>query len=314
MIEQATEVKLHGRVLIADDDPGFRYMLVRRAERLGLEVVQAEDGQKAMDALDEHEFDVIVADLYMPGCTGIDVIQAARERDSDIQSIILTGSATVETAVEALRAGVYDYLTKPLDAVTAFDISLTRALELRNLIRENKRLFTEVQRLAVTDSLTGLFNRHKLNEALEVEAERARRYERPLSIIMVDLDNMKRYNDAFGHHAGDVILQRVAQAIRSQVRRVDLPTRYGGDEFIVLLPEADIEEAGAVAERIAAQIRTLEHLHQRITASLGVIQWSEGYPSFDAFLRAVDEVLYRAKRAGGNRVELGPADGKKPHV
>ena len=285
-----------GRILIADDDSDFRSVLVRRARRMGLEVVEAGDGPEAHAALESQPFDALVCDLYMPGATGLEVVERARQLDSNVQAIILTASASVETAVEALRAGVYDYMTKPFESMAAFELALTRALEHRRLIEENARLFAEVQRLAVTDPVTGLFNRHKLNEFLDLEVERARRYGRPLSLIMLDLDDMKKINDTFGHPVGDEALRRVAQAIRSQVRRVDLPTRYGGDEFMIVLPEASSGEAQAIWNRIEVEIRGASFDGVRLSASAGVTEWQPGFATVEEFVRAVDQSLYRDKR------------------
>ena len=285
-----------GRILIADDDSDFRSVLVRRARRMGLDVVEAGDGPEAHAALESQPFDALVCDLYMPGATGLEVVERARQLDTNIQAIILTASASVETAVEALRAGVYDYMTKPFESMAAFELALTRALEHRRLIEENARLFAEVQRLAVTDPVTGLFNRHKLNEFLDLEVERARRYGRPLSLIMLDLDDMKKINDTFGHPVGDEALRRVAQAIRSQVRRVDLPTRYGGDEFMIVLPEASSGEAQAIWNRIEVEIRGASFDGVRLSASAGVTEWQPGFATVEEFVRAVDQSLYRDKR------------------
>jgi len=294
-----------GRVLIADDDSDLRSVLVRRAHRMGLEVVEAGDGPEARAALESQPFDALVCDLYMPGATGLEVVERARQLDANVQAIILTASASVETAVEALRAGVYDYMTKPFESMAAFELALTRALEHRRLIEENARLFAEVQRLAVTDPVTGLFNRHKLNEFLELEVERARRYGRPLSLIMLDLDGMKKINDTFGHPVGDEALRRVAQAIRSQVRRVDLPTRYGGDEFMIVLPEASAGEAQVIWDRIEAEIERASFDGVKLSASAGVTQWQPGFAAVEDFVRAVDQSLYQDKRgespAGGLR-------------
>lgn len=291
-----------GRVLIAEDDPDFRRLLVRRATRLGLSIVEASDGSEALEAVEQHPFDLLVVDLYMPGHSGLEVIQAAQRIDSDLQAILLTGSASLESAIEALRAGVYDYLTKPLHSLAAFDLSLKRALRHRYLIKENARLFAEVERLAVTDPLTGLYNRHKLSEALEIEVERARRYGRPLSVIMIDLDGLKRINDTHGHPAGDAVLRHTAQAISTEVRRVDLATRYGGDEFLVLLPEADLEEAAGMAERICKRIISTDFQEESLSASAGVVQWAPAYDSAEDFLEAVDQALYQAKGTGEQQV------------
>lgn len=288
------------RVLIADDDAEFRSLLVRRAKKMGLAITEFDNGREAVEALRRDSFDLLVVDLYMPGFTGLEVVQQALARDPDMQAIILTGAATVETAVEALRSGVYDYLTKPLDSLADFELTVTRALEHRRLILENQRLFAEVQRLAITDPLTGLYNRRRLDEALTSEFERARRYRRPLSMIMLDMDSLKTINDTYGHPAGDTALKLVAAAIRSQIRRVDLPARFGGDEFIVLLPEVEHAVAMRIAERIRNQLRPKRPTDDMFTVSGGVAQLQAEHASAEDLLRTVDQALYRAKRDGGD--------------
>jgi len=291
-----------GRILIADDDPDFRRILVRRAESMGLSVVEAEDGKQAIDTLRQSSFDVLLVDLYMPEHNGLQVVQVAQEVDPDLKSIILTGGATIETAVEALRVGVYDYLTKPFESIADLELSLTRALEHRRLAKENARLFAEVQRLAVTDPLTSLYNRHKFDEELKVEMVRARRYNRPLSLIMIDLDGLKAINDAYGHPAGDKVLKLIAEAIRSQIRTVDLPARYGGDEFLILLPEADLAAASFVAKRVCSKIINTRFQEKMLSVSAGVVQWSPTYSTAELFLEAVDQAMYQAKRDGGRGI------------
>ncbi len=301
-----------GTILIAEDDPDYRQLLSRRASRMGLDVHQAANGQEAIDAVNEREFDALVLDLYMPEHTGLEVIDAARKIDPDVQALILTGSASVETAVEALRAGVYDYLTKPLESMTSFELALSRALERRYLVKENKRLFEEIQRLAVTDSLTGLFNRHKLQDSLDTEVERAKRYSRPLSIIMIDMDKLKVINDTYGHAAGDEALKLVSRSIQRSIRKVDLGTRFGGDEFIVLLPEADREEAAAVAKRIREAILAVEFESGKLSVSMGVVQWHSGFDTSKDFVHAADEAMYLAKRSDGERLHVLAAEAQGP--
>ncbi len=294
-----------GRILIADDDEAFRRLLVLRASRMGLEIIEATDGEEAIKAVRTQAFDVIVLDLSMPGASGIEVLLAGRRTDKDLQAIILTANATLESAIEALRAGAYDYLTKPLDSLAVFELALTRALEHRHLLHENARLFAEVQRLAVTDPLTGLFNRHKLNEALESEIERARRYDRPLSVMMIDMDDLKHINDTYGHAAGDEVLKRVADIIRNFIRKVDVPTRFGGDEFVVILPEADIKESARVAARIHEQGREMSYDKDQISFSIGVIELHEGVETPEQFLHEVDQVLYLAKHENRGGISTG---------
>lgn len=291
-----------GRVLVADDDPEFRRIVVRRAEQIGLEVVEAEDGEQAIEALKSDTFDLLLIDLYMPKYTGLDVFQVANEIDPDLPAVILTGSATIETALEALRVGVYDYLTKPLESLTDLELTINRALAHRHLKKENARLFAEVQRLAVTDSLTGLYNRRKLDEMMAIELERARRYNRPLSLIMLDLDGLKRINDTFGHPIGDEALQLVADNIRQGIRYVDIPTRYGGDEFIILLPEANLDAAKKVAARICAKITNAPFHDDEISVSAGVVQWTSAFPTVESYLEAADQAMYQAKRGGGRQI------------
>ena len=295
---------ISGVVLIADDDADFRRLLVRRATRMGLTVVEAQTGTQALEAVRTTSFDAVVVDVYMPGCSGVEVAQEARNIDPHVQAIVLTGSATLENAIQALRAGVYDYLTKPLKSLDVFEMSLSRALELQRLLRENARLFAEVQRLAVTDPLTGLYNRHKLAEALDVEVERSRRYGRSLSMVMIDLDGLKRINDTLGHNVGDEVLQAAANAIRSEIRKVDLATRVGGDEFLLLLPEAELMDAAGVAGRIFERFSRATVHGERVSASAGVTQWRRGYASATEFVRAADQALYEAKREGGGHIAV----------
>ncbi len=305
---------LTARVLIADDDAEFRNLLVRRAIKMGHSVVEAEDGQQAIEALEREPFDLILTDLYMPVRTGLEVAEKALSLDPENQVIILTGSATVETAIEALRAGVYDYLTKPLESLGDFEMTVNRALEHRRLIQENKRLFAEVQRLAVTDPLTGLFNRRRLDEALATEFERARRYSRPLSMIMLDMDGLKSINDTYGHPAGDAALKLVAQAIRSQIRKVDLPARFGGDEFIILLPEVEQDVAMSIAKRICLQLEPREGQDDMFSVSGGVADLRPHHASAEDFMRAVDRALYAAKHNGGNCVKAYQAENEEAEV
>jgi len=294
----------HGRVLIVDDDDAFRRLLVRRAVRMGLDVADACDGAKAIALLHAASFDIVVADLYMPEEDGLQVIKVAHERDPDMQTIILTASASVETAIQALRNGAFDYLTKPLSSLADFELVLTRALELRRLRKENARLFQEVKRLAVTDPLTCLFNRRKLEATLSIEMERAARYSRPLSMVMLDIDDMKSINDNHGHPAGDEVLVIVADAIRKHIRRVDVAARYGGDEFIIILPEAEWKEAEGVALRVVEQIQGTQFMGDRLSVSAGVVQWQKGIHSEKAYVDSVDRAMYTAKRAGGSRVHV----------
>jgi diguanylate cyclase (GGDEF)-like protein len=304
MVDERQAAQSDGRVLIVDDEEAFRGILVRRSKKMGLAVHEAPDGEKALERLRGDRYDVLVTDLYMPGPSGLEVLQQAREMDPDLQAIVMTGGATIETAIEALRAGAYDYLLKPLSSLSEFDLSLRRALQHRQLIRENARLFAENKRLAETDQLTGLYNRHKLSDALESEIERTLRYDRPLSMIMLDMDNLKAINDTHGHLAGDEVLKAVADSIRRYIRGSDTAGRFGGDEFVIILPEIDLSNAVQVAERICEHIQSLGYKQKRVSISAGVVQWDDRYESQDQFHAAADMALYEAKRAGGGCIRV----------
>jgi diguanylate cyclase (GGDEF)-like protein len=298
-----------GRVLIVDDEDAFRAILVRRARRMGLDVQEAPDGERALEFLRHRPFDVLITDLYMPGPSGLEVLEMARETDPDMQAIVMTGGATVETAIGALRAGAYDYLLKPLNSLSEFDVALERALGHRQLLRENARLFAENKRLAETDPLTALYNRHKLSDFLDREIERTLRYSRPLSMIMLDMDNLKAINDTHGHLAGDEVLRSVADSIRQHIRQSDLAGRFGGDEFVIILPEIDLLEAVQVASRICEQIESLSYKDKRVSISAGVVEWESRYETQDQFHAAADMALYEAKRAGGGCIRVREKNG-----
>jgi diguanylate cyclase (GGDEF)-like protein len=188
--------------------------------------------------------------------------------------------------------------------MTEFEMALSRALERRRLIQENKRLFEENKRLAVTDPLTGLSNRHKLQDTLNGELERASRYNRPLSIIMIDMDELKAINDSLGHPAGDEALKMVANSIEHCIRKVDLAARFGGDEFVIVLPEADVSVAASVAERINQEVEKLKIEGKPLGISLGVASWNKTYTTPEIFIDAADRAMYQAKRSEGDRVRI----------
>ncbi len=293
-----------GSVLIAETEEDLRVLLSSRARNLGLDVEEARDPSEALKALRDRFFDVLIVNVSLGEASGIEVFKEGRKLDPDLQALVLAGEATTEIAIDALRAGAFDFITNPLDSISVFDRSLLRVLEHRKLLEENKRLFAEVELLAVTDPLTGLYNRRKLEEALGREIERAGRYQRPLSLIMLDVDNLKAVNDRFGHQAGDEVLRHTAAVIREQIRGVDIATRYGGDEFMIVLPEAGLEEATLVAKRIISRIPEVHPDYVEVSISLGVVQWGPGFASLKELLHQVDRTLYEAKEMGKGRIEV----------
>jgi len=171
-----------------------------------------------------------------------------------------------------------------------------------NMVARLRESRTELERLSVTDPLTGLYNRLRMMEVLDNEVRRSRRMHHPFSVVMADVDLFKRYNDEHGHLAGDTVLKRVAAIMRESSRDVDFVARYGGEEFLIMMPETEIEGATEVAERIRKKLAAEKLPAGRITLSLGVSAFPRHGDSPDPLIAAADGALYEAKRAGGDRV------------
>jgi diguanylate cyclase (GGDEF)-like protein len=298
---------LGARVLIADDDSAFRKMVARRVLKMGLSVVEVENGDQAVEALQNGSFDLLLVDLSMPGKNGLEVVQSALQFDPMLPAVVITGTGSYETALEALRSRVFDYVTKPLDSLAAFELTVSRALKHGFLTKDNARTFARAQQQATTDPLTGISNRHKLKECLETEVARARRYRRSLSILLMDLDGLKMINDTCGHPAGDEALQHVARSLAFELRKTDIPGRYGGDEFLVLLPETDAPHAVAVAKRILARVQNCRVADQAVSVSIGIAQLGGRCRTPNELILAADRALYSSKRSGGGQISVEEA-------
>lgn len=299
-------------ILLVEDEPTTRLMAAHQLRRAGYEVEVAENGLQALERLRERLFPILLTDWEMPAMDGVALCRAVRAAQFDgyVYIILLTARDSKANVIEGLEAGADDYLTKPVN-----DHELAARLQTaQRILRLEQSLRTANQRnlqLSITDALTGTFNRHYLMGQLPKELERARRYARPLSAVLCDIDNFKKINDSVGHQAGDDVLVQFAALLQRSIRsEVDWVVRYGGEEFLVVLPEADFGAALAFAERVRKELET--HGVEAaggpltITASFGVTSYS-GTPgqserSVDALIASADVCLYRSKRAGRNRV------------
>ncbi len=302
------------RVLLVDDDSTFRWVLARRLKRMGVEYVEAEDGEQAIKALEEGEFTLLITDIYMPGKDGFEVIQVARSLYKDIQIILMTASSTLENAIKALRNRVFDYLTKPMETLAIFDLTVNRALRHRMLEKANIELFEKVKRLSITDSLTNLYNRRKLDEVMEAEILRASEFNRDLSLVMIDVDNLKTINDTFGHNVGDWVLIKVAETINDIFRKSDVASRYGGDEFMVLLPETTPPEAIKLSKILYKSLPNSTEEKPEIEVSIGIANWISTYKEPSDLVEAVDKALYKAKNTPGQRISIDDTKPLDPQV
>jgi two-component system cell cycle response regulator len=298
------------RILIADDELVSRRLLEAALVRLGHTFVAVKDGPEALNALlDPDGPRLAILDWMMPGADGLAVCRAIRKRPTPapyVYVILLTARDRREDMVAALDAEADDFLTKPFDAV-----------ELRVRLRSGERVLALQERLlevqeelrieATHDALTGLWNRGMVLDQLRRELRRAHRERGPLAVIMADIDHFKCINDAHGHEAGDEVLRQTAKSMRSALRDYDGVGRYGGEEFLFLLPRCDATVAGQVAERVRAAVAAapvcVGDVPLTVTASLGVACTRSSGDEPNALIRAADEALYRAKGHGRNRVE-----------
>ena len=308
------------QVLIAEDDAVSRMILRRAVERFGHECVVATDGDEAWEIYQRSaEVNVVISDWMMPGLNGLALCKKirdyARHRESYPFFVFLTALGDREHLLEGMQAGADDYLTKPLDReeLGARLMTAARVTYLHRQLSEQKkeleRLNFELFNQARSDPLTRLGNRLRLHEDLEVMRARIERYGYSYSAVLCDVDSFKLYNDYYGHLAGDEVLRKVAKVVLENFRKEDTAYRYGGEEFLVILPEQNLETAISAAERLRRSVEGLALAHEAIGPS-GVVTVSCGLAELDPnvrkgaeqLLKEADVALYRAKESGRNRV------------
>lgn len=304
------------KVLVADDDLVSRLMLQGEVERLGHDCVVAEDGDEAWGLFVEHAPEVVITDQMMPGINGLELCRRIRGHGAASYAyiVLVTALAGRANVLAGMESGADDYLTKPLDP---FDLEtrLVAAQRVTALHAELDGYRRELARLACTDPLTQLRNRLSLDGDLTAIHARSERYARPYAVAMCDVDHFKAYNDSLGHHAGDQALRAVASALNSEIREGDMVYRYGGEEFLVILPEQDLAAATIAAERLRRAVEALALPHPAspasavVTVSIGVAGFESGVlRSGEEVLKAADEALFRAKSAGRNRAGAAQAE------
>ncbi|HET7783249.1 diguanylate cyclase [Pseudarthrobacter sp. CC4] len=304
------------KVLVADDDPGSLMVARAAVERSGHDCLAAADGDQAWALYLEHQPDVVVTDRVMPGMDGLALCRAIREREEDLYTyvVLLTSQGSREDILAGLKAGADDYVTKPLDPFV-LQARLLVALRVTTLHADLAHYRRVLARQARTDPLTGLHNRLKLSEDLEQLHQWSVRYGERYSLAMCDVDNFKTYNDLYGHPAGDQALRAVAEALLGSVRKSDGVYRFGGEEFLLVLPKQSVSGAKALMERALDAVRNLAIEHAGDPS--GQLRLSAGISAFTAehrvdavtLLGEADAALYAAKARGRNRVELARQSG-----
>jgi two-component system, cell cycle response regulator len=303
------------RILIVDDHEDNVELLRARLESWGYIAESASNGAEALRKVEDSPPDLMLLDVMMPEMDGIEVARRVKG-NSDlpfIPIIMQTALDSTENKVEGLEAGADDYITKPIDfaELKARLTSMLRIKRLQEELQEREHQLLEanerLRHMSQTDALTGLDNRRHLEDRLREMFEHAKRLNEPFSCVMCDLDRFKSVNDTHGHQAGDAVLKQFARILRGEVREIDRVGRYGGEEFMLLLPGTVLDAGVRFAERVRKQVEantfTFDGTSIRRTASFGVSAWPHPrIADCDGLMRAADDALYVAKETGRNRV------------
>jgi diguanylate cyclase (GGDEF)-like protein len=308
------------RILIVDDDRDSVDLLGKWLAMEGYEVSAAGSGREALERIARDRPDLVLLDLLIPPPDGLEVIRAVKKDRlmSTIPLVVMTVKRDVKSKVECLKSGADDFIVKPfhfdeLDAVLRASLKkryLYSSLERAN--RQLKEANEKLLKMSVTDDRTNLLNDRYLRRRLTEEFKRAQRYGSPLSVIMLDLDHFKQINDKYGHDCGDQVLRGFGRLVTENAREIDIVGRFGGEEFLVILPNTDGIRAVIVAERVRRAAE--EHVYAykeflvRITVSAGIASYpaNREVRTEDELLKAADRALYRAKGISRNKVIVDP--------
>jgi diguanylate cyclase (GGDEF)-like protein len=312
------------RILVVDDEDTIRGILSRVLGQEGYQVTVAESGEEALEIFGKDPHPLVLTDIRMGGMSGMELLTEIRGINSETHVIIMTSYATLETAIQALRSGAYDYLVKPFEDLDLVKASISRATEKIRLSREvqsliemlkekNEELESKNRILAEKasyDGLTQLHNHRHFQETLAMEVSRSLRHGRTFSLIFMDVDLFKNYNDTHGHLKGDGVLRTIGEILKNILRKADLAARYGGDEFIMLLPETDKEAGLGVAEMVRKTIESHPFFGRevqpcgKVTVSVGVATFPEDGTNSATLIQRADTALYEAKSRGKNLVRV----------
>lgn len=309
------------KALVIEDTLTSATLICHQLSKMGLDPIHVRDGEKGIEAFQRERPDLVLLDIIMPGIDGFEVARRLRQLEQDGEwtpIIFLTARTSDEDLRHGIEVGGDDYLIKPISelVLTAKIRAMQRIAQMRYsllvLTRKLDDANRELTRLSAVDGLTGIANRRRFDETLMREWRRAARTHAPMSVVAVDVDAFKLFNDGYGHVVGDECLKAVARTLQAQLRRpTDLVARYGGEEFFAVLPETSTEGALQVADAMRGAVESMGITH-RFSPAAGVVTVSVGVASvlaepgqdmgFVPLLKAADEALYQAKRGGRNQV------------
>lgn len=299
-------------ILIVDDFPANIRLLTAILEKAGYNTTFAKSGEQALERVESAKIDLILLDFMMPGMNGIEVCQKLKStpKNQEIPIIFITANQDINILLKAFTEGAIDYLVKPFNSDELLlrvknHLMLSKAyLGLRKANDQLIEAYALMEQLIVLDPLTGTKNRRALIEFGEIQFTLTKRYGHAFSIMFIDLDYFKKINDQFGHLAGDEILINIAKIFKNNLREVDQFGRFGGEEFIAILPNTNLSNAMVLAERIREIIADFTHEFEnqniQVTVSIGIASSQALDDNFNQMIKRADQALYCAKNSGRN--------------
>ncbi len=282
-------------ILIIEDNKEISLVLENTLKEIGYIVWVTVEPKEGLALIRSNSFVAVITEVHSSKMNGVEVVHNVHKISPETNVIVLTFYSFIHAAIEAMEAGAYGYITKPLNT-SEIRIILERAVERYFLVSSSTEKDYYAQ-LAVLDGLTGLYNRRYFKELMNLEFSRVKRNASSFSLLMIDVDNFKNYNDTKGHPAGDEILKKAAQVFKNSLREVDLVCRYGGEEFVIMLSQTDKTGAQIVAERLRVQVS----LYLPTTISIGVSAFPDDAQDSQALIEKADVALYKAKQTGKNK-------------
>ncbi|MBW1759583.1 MAG: diguanylate cyclase [Deltaproteobacteria bacterium] len=291
-------------ILIVDDNDAIRESIHQFLTMAGYNSFTAPSAESALEFFKKNSLDVVITDIMMNGMDGLELTERIKKKyDADV--IVMTGFSADYSYEEAINIGASDFVFKPVRFEELL-LRLKRVLKERQLSKDRIHMLNELKKLAITDDLTGLYNSRHFYAQLEIEVNRSKRYSHPLSLLLLDIDHFKDYNDTYGHVKGDQVLVMLGKVIQSCLRRLDTAYRYGGEEFTIILPETMADEAAIVAERIKRAVKSNKLSPEpgkevSITISIGVTEYAPG-EDLSIFVHRADKAMYISKQEGRDRI------------
>ena len=291
-------------ILIVDDDIAIKDSVTEYLKAINYDVKSALNATEALEILNSFKADVVLTDIMMHGMDGLELTRRIKE-SYDIDVMVMTGYSAEYSYENAVQSGASDFIFKPF-RFEELDLRIKRVLREADFKKERTKLLKKLEKIAITDALTGLYNSRHFFAQIKAEVDRHMRYSRALSLLILDIDFFKNYNDTWGHLEGDKVLMGIGETVNSCMRSMDTAYRYGGEEFTILLPETKLQKACLVGNRIKDSIRSqifepAPGTKASVTVSLGATELVKG-EDFRSFIDRADKAMYKSKDTGRNKL------------